>query len=155
MASKDIKISYPEGNNLYVRVFNYSGKVWNTQTKAFEDWNDANIANYDLPSDNSCMTDTGGGLYYTNFDVNIPSGRYVVNVYLRGGASPGVDDELVGYGEIIWTGNGELTTDKMLANKAIQDKLTGKIDYYDDDSQTVILTHIPADSESTFQRTPS
>jgi hypothetical protein len=155
MASKEIKISYFRGSNLYARVFSYSGKVWNTQTKAFEYWNDADIVNYDIPSDNSCMTDTGGGLYYADFDVNIPSGRYIVNIYLRGGTNPSVDDELVGYGEIVWTGIGELTVDKILANKAIQDKLTGKIDYYDDDNQTVILTHTPADGESTFQRTPS
>lgn len=44
---------------------------------------------------------------------------------------------------------------KMLVNKAIQNKITGTIDYYDDDGQTVILTHIPTDGESTLTRTPS
>ena len=44
---------------------------------------------------------------------------------------------------------------KLLANKAVQDKSTGVIDYYDDDGETVILTHTPSDSESTLTRTPS
>jgi hypothetical protein len=44
---------------------------------------------------------------------------------------------------------------KVLVNKAIQTKNTGVIEYYDDDGQTVILTHTPADEESTLTRTPS
>jgi hypothetical protein len=44
---------------------------------------------------------------------------------------------------------------KMLINKAVQTKSTGAVDYYDDDGQTVILTHTPADAESTVTRTPS
>jgi len=44
---------------------------------------------------------------------------------------------------------------KVLLNKAVQDKLTGVIDYYDDDGQTVILTHTPVDGESEIERTPS
>jgi hypothetical protein len=44
---------------------------------------------------------------------------------------------------------------KMLVNKAVQTKSTGVIDYYDDDGQTIILTHTPEDVESTITRTPS
>lgn len=44
---------------------------------------------------------------------------------------------------------------KLLVNKAIQTKATGVIDYYDDDGQTVILTHTPTDGASTIVRTPS
>lgn len=44
---------------------------------------------------------------------------------------------------------------KVLTNKAVQNKSTGAIDYYDDDDQTVILTHTPTDTESTITRTPS
>jgi len=44
---------------------------------------------------------------------------------------------------------------QMLVNKAVQDKLTGAIDYYDDDGSTKILTHTPTDGESTITRTPS
>ena len=44
---------------------------------------------------------------------------------------------------------------KMLINKAIQNKATGAIQYYDDDGETVILTHTPTDGESEITRTPS
>jgi len=44
---------------------------------------------------------------------------------------------------------------KLLVNKAVQNKATGTIDYYDDDGATVILTHTPADTESSITRTPS
>ncbi len=44
---------------------------------------------------------------------------------------------------------------KMLINKAVQDKSTGAITYYDDDGETVILTHTPSDLEATITRTPS
>ena len=47
------------------------------------------------------------------------------------------------------------TAVKSLVNKAVQTKSTGTINYYDDDGSTVILTHTPADAESTITRTPS
>lgn len=47
------------------------------------------------------------------------------------------------------------TAAKVLVNKAIQIKSTGVIEYYDDDGQTVILTHTPNDTESSITRAPS
>jgi len=44
---------------------------------------------------------------------------------------------------------------KLLLNKAVQNKSTGVITYYDDDGETVLLTHTPADTETTITRTPS
>lgn len=44
---------------------------------------------------------------------------------------------------------------KMLLNKAVQDKLTGAIRYYDDDGQTVILTHTPSEDGTSVTRTVS
>lgn len=44
---------------------------------------------------------------------------------------------------------------KVLVNKAVQNKITGAIEYYDDDGQEVILTHTPSDEESSITRTPS
>ena len=44
---------------------------------------------------------------------------------------------------------------KLLVNKAVQNKVTGVIDYYDDDGEAVILTHTPAEDESTITRTSS
>ena len=42
---------------------------------------------------------------------------------------------------------------KMLVNKAIQNKETGIINYYDNDGETIILTHTPNEGESTITRT--
>jgi len=53
---------------------------------------------------------------------------------------------------------GSLTFEKaakMLINKAIQNKATGAIVYYDDDGETPLLTHTPTDSASEITRTPS
>ncbi len=47
------------------------------------------------------------------------------------------------------------TAAKMLINKAVQNKATGAINYYDDDGETVVLTHTPSDGESTITRAPS
>jgi len=44
---------------------------------------------------------------------------------------------------------------KLLVNKAIQNKATGAIEYFDDDGEIVILTHTPDDGESIVTRTPS
>jgi hypothetical protein len=44
---------------------------------------------------------------------------------------------------------------KILANKAVQNKLTGVITYYDDDDVTPILTITPTDDGSLITRTPS
>lgn len=43
---------------------------------------------------------------------------------------------------------------KMLINKAVQDKLTGAIEYYDDDGQTVVLTHTPEENGASITRMP-
>jgi len=44
---------------------------------------------------------------------------------------------------------------KLLVNKAVQTKVTGAIQYYDYDGQSIILTHTPTEDESTVSRTPS
>jgi hypothetical protein len=78
-----------------------------------------------------------------------------VQVFLQAGANPVDSDTLVASDEIVWSGTGRVTTDKLLANKAIQNKTTGQIKYYDDDEQTVLLTHVPTEAEATITRTPS
>jgi hypothetical protein len=44
---------------------------------------------------------------------------------------------------------------KTLVNKAIQNKITGVVNYYDDDGEMIILTHTPTDAESTITRDPN
>ena len=52
-------------------------------------------------------------------------------------------------------GNVLNTVGKMFVNKAVQNKNTGVVQYYDDDGETVILTHTPDDGESEITRMPS
>ena len=149
--ANEIQIDYASGNTIYFVIRNSSGQVWNPSAQAFEDWGtDGHDADdYDL-----ALTDKDGSRYVGSFDVNIPAGRYTTQAFLQAGANPADSDSLVGTGKILWRGSGELTVDKILANKAIQNKSTGAINYYDDDGQTVILTHTPTDDESSITRTP-
>lgn len=150
--ANEIHIDYESGNTLYAVVRNKAGQVWYVAGQVFETWGTSgrDVDDYDIS-----LTGKDGDRYVGDFDSNISAGRFTVQVFLQAGANPADSDDLVGSGEIIWTGIGELTADKMLANKAIQTRSTGAIDYYDDDGQTVILTHTPADDESVVERTPS
>ena len=44
---------------------------------------------------------------------------------------------------------------KSIVNKAIQNKSSGAVVYYNDDGLTPLLTHTPADSDTEITRTPS
>ena len=55
--------------------------------------------------------------------------------------------------QVIWPKFQEAA--KLLINKAVQDKSTGAIDYYDDDGSVIFMTHTPTDAEATITRTPS
>jgi hypothetical protein len=150
--ANEIHLDYASGNSVYAVVRNVAGQVWYAAGAAFESWgnNGHNADNYDIS-----LTDKSGSRYVGNFDANIPAGRYTVQMFLQAGANPADSDELIGGARIIWTGSAELTCEKILANKAVQNKATGAIDYYDDDGQTIILTHTPTDGESSITRTPS
>jgi hypothetical protein len=86
--------------------------------------------------------------------MSIPAGRYSVQVFLQAGANPANGDTFIAGEKIMWSGTGVITADKLLANKAVQSKPSGQIKYYDDDGQTVLLTHTPTDAAATITRTP-
>ncbi len=102
-----------------------------------------------------------GGLWSGSFP-EIASGFYIYQVRLREGDTPDFADEFLGAAKGYWDGavfavNRLAILDKaakMLLNKAVQNKVTGAIQYYDDDGQTVILTHTPQDGESQITRAP-
>ncbi len=150
--SNEIHIHYSSASTLYVVIRNGAGEVWYSPEQVFEVWGtDSRTANdYDIS-----LTDKGGSMYVGDFDENIPAGRYWVQAFLQAGANPADSDNLVGDDEIVWSGAGKVTCDKLLANKAVQNKSTGEIKYYDDDGQTILLTHTPADAAATITRTPS
>jgi len=149
--ANEIHLDYASDNAIYAVVRNAPGGVWYLAGAAFENWgnNGHNADNYDI-----ALTDKSGSRYVGDVPSNIPAGRYTVQMFLQAGANPADSDQLIGGVRIIWTGNGELTADKILANKAVQNKATGAIDYYDDDGQTIILTHTPNDGQSSITRTP-
>jgi hypothetical protein len=150
--ANEIHVDYTSGNTLYAVVRNTAGKVWYAGGQVFESWGTGSRAadDYDIS-----LTDKSGNRYVGSFDSNIPAGRYSIQIFLQAGVNPADSDNLVGGGEIIWSGVGEVTSDKLLANKAVQNKSTGEIKYYDNDGQTVLLTHTPIDAAATITRTPS
>jgi hypothetical protein len=150
--ANEIHINYASGNTLYAVVRNAAGDAWYVSGQVFEVWGigGRTADDYDI-----ALTDKSGSLYVGNFDTNIQTGRYSVQVFLQAGANPADGDTLVGSDEIVWSGTGVLTADKLLASKAIQNKSSGQIKYYDDDGQTILLTHTPTDATATITRTPS
>ena len=150
--ANEVHTDYASGNTLYAVVRDIVGNVWHVAGQVFEAWGTAGRTadDYDIS-----LTDKSGSRYVGDFDVNIPAGRYFVQTFLQAGANPVDSDTLVASEEIVWSGAGRLTADKMLANKAVQAKSTGEIRYYDDDEQTILLTHTPGDTEATLTRTPS
>lgn len=147
----EIRSDYASGSVLYAIIRSPSGQVWHPAGQAFEDWGAAGHAadDYHIP-----LTDRGGSRHVGSFDANIPGGCYCVQVFHQTGPEPADTDPLVGSREIRWTGEGELTSAKILANKTIQDKIAKTVEYYDDDAQTVLLTLVTCDEEAMFTRAP-
>ena len=150
--ANEIHVNYTSGNTLYAVVRNAVGNVWYLAGQVFESWGTGGrIANdYDIS-----LTDKSGCRYVGSFDTNIPMGRYSIQIFLQAGANPADGDTFIASEEIVWSGTGTVTADKLLANKAVQNKPSGQIKYYDDDGQTVLLTHTPTDVAATITRTPS
>ena len=150
--SNEIHIDYSSGSTLYAVIRNRVGEVWYAGGQVFESWGmgGRTADDYDIS-----LTDKGGSRYVGNFDSNISAGRFSIQAFLQAGANPSDSDNLVGGNEIVWSGAGKVTCDKLLANKAVQNKATGEIKYYDDDGQTILLTHTPVDEAATITRTPS
>ncbi len=150
--ANEIHINYAAGNTLYAIIRDVQGKVWYPASQAFESWgtSERDADDYDI-----VMTDKSGSRYTGSFDSNVPAGRYSVQIFLQAGANPADTDVIVGGTVVRWSGTGQITTDKVLVNKAVQDKSTGAIQYYDDDDQTVLLTLMPNDTQTEVTRTVS
>jgi len=149
--ANEIQVNYASGNILYTVIRNAVGEVWYVAGQVFESWGTSGrTANYYDIS----LTDKSGSRYIGSFDTNISAGRYSIQVFLQAGANPADSDTFITGEEIVWSGTGVVTAEKLLANKAVQDKPSGQIKYYDDDGQTVLLTHTPTDAAATITRTP-
>ncbi len=149
--ANEIQADYASGNTLYAVIRNRTGQVWHPGLQVFEAWgtNGRTADDYDL-----ALIDKTGSRYIGDFDAHIPAGSYSIQIFVQAGVAPADMDTLVAGRKILWTGTGELTAAKVLANKAVQDMVTKTIDYYDDDGQTILLSHMLSDEASTFIRTP-
>jgi hypothetical protein len=147
----EIQADYASGSILYAVIRSPAGQVWHPVGGVFEEWGSGGrtIDDYHIP-----LGDKSGSRYVGSFDPGIPNGCYCIQVFRQAGASPAETDILVCSREILWSGVGELTAVKLLANKAVQDKITGAIEYYDNDGQTVLLTFTPYDEEEMITRMP-
>lgn len=150
--ANEIQADYSSGESLYAVIRNRVGQVWCPAEEGFEDWgaDGHTAADYDI-----ALTDKSGGRYIGDFDTNVPPGTYSMQVFCQAGATPADSDTLVAGRDILWAGHAELTVTKILVNKAIQYKVNGAIDVYDDDNETVILTYLPLDGASTSVRLTS
>ena len=149
--ANEIRVDYASGNTLYAVIRNAAGQPWQPVGQTFADWGAGGRTadDYAIP-----LTYKSGSRYVGDFDIHIPAGGYGIQVFQQAGANPADTDDLVYSREIIWTGTGELTSAKFLANKSVQDKVSGAVTYYDDDGQTVLLTHAVDDSAATVTKTP-
>ena len=149
--ANEIHVNYASGNILYAVVRNAAGDVWYAAEQVFEVWGTSGRTadDYDI-----ALTDKSGSRYVSSFDTGIPADRYSIQVFLQTGANPDDNDTFIAGKEIIWSGSGVVTAEKLLANKAAQNKSSGQIKYYDNDGQTVLLTHTPTDDAATITRTP-
>jgi hypothetical protein len=134
----EIQADCASGGVLYTIIRTPAGQVWHPLGQAFEDWGTGGhtIDDYDI-----VLTDKSGNRYVGDFDADISAGCYCIQVFQQAGTGPAETDTLVCSREIRWTGVGEVTPAKILANKAVQDIITKAVDYYDDDGETVLLTH--------------
>jgi hypothetical protein len=149
--SNEIQADYASGSTLYAAIRSSLGQVWCVAAGAFEDWGDSGHAAADY---SIALTDRDGSRYVGDFDTAIPAGAYSIQIFLQAGVAPANDDALIDSRRILWTGAGEITPIKLLANKAVQDNLTGAVDYYDDDGQTVLLTVTPSHTDAAVTMQP-
>lgn len=147
----EIYAHYSSGNTLYAVIRDRLCRVWYPQGEVFEDWGQQgrDIADYAVP-----LTDKSGGLYVGDFPAGVTQGSYMVAIFLQAGAAPDAGDEIVHSRQIYYGGGGVITAEKLLAGRAIQDKISGQITYYDDDGCTAMLTLEPNEDAGSISRTP-
>ena len=145
----EIRANYESGNTLYAVVRDKAGNVWYVGGQVFESWGTGG-----RDAEDYCLSlvDKSGSLYVGDFDGNIPPGRYCIQIFLQAGTNPEDGDNLVESREYIWSGTGQITSDKLLVNKAVQNKSNGQIQYFDDDGQTALVTLTPSEDQDAVTR---
>jgi hypothetical protein len=83
--ANEIHADYESGNTLYAVVRDGAGKAWYVAGQVFEDWG---TDSHDADDYDIALTDKNGARYVGDFDSNIPTGRYVIQVFLQAGRIP-------------------------------------------------------------------
>jgi len=91
-----IEFQHTTGSTIYAIIRDSSdATVWNGS--AFEAWNSANIATYDV----ALSGGADSSMYYSvTFPAGITAGTYTVAIHLQAGGSPATSDTLLGAGEM-------------------------------------------------------
>ncbi len=103
--SHEIYWVYTGSSTLYaqVRQGKQANQIWNTSgTPAFETYDTANIANYDI-----ALTEqgTGSNFYSGNFPTGITTpGLYLITIHEQAGGSPAESDTILSVGDLHWNG---------------------------------------------------
>lgn len=87
-----IETAYATGMSLYVVIHNPNGKVWNTNTLAFENYNSAHWGQYAI----SMTEQTNSGYYSAPYPTQIEDVLTSEALYIRGGGSPALGDSSIG-----------------------------------------------------------
>jgi len=148
--ANEIQVDYAAGNTLYAIIRNSAGQVWRAAGQVFEDWG---AAGHDSGDYAVALVDKSGSRYVGDIDNNLSAGQYSIQWFVQAGASPADADTLAGSRDVTWTGVAELTATRLLANRAVHNTLTGKIEFYDDDSDSVIFNQTLTDVASVVTRT--
>lgn len=99
--AKEIQVGYPTSAvTLYAVVLNSVGQFWNTAGAAFEAFNAANWADYDIYLTEQSTT----GIYLGDFPA-VAAGFYNIAILLRAGGSPAVTDDTIAAGVLGWDGS--------------------------------------------------
>lgn len=147
--ANEIQVDYAAGNVLYAIIRNPEGQVWYATGQAFENWG---ADGHDADDYAVALVDKSGSRYVGDISTDVPVGQYSVQWFVQGGASPADTDTLAGSRDITWTGVAELTATRLLANRAVHNTITGKLEFYDDDSSGVIFSQTLTDAASVVTR---
>jgi hypothetical protein len=147
--ANEIQVDYAAGNVLYAIIRNPAGQVWYAAGQAFENWGTDGHGADDYAI---VLADKSGSRYTGDLDTNLPAGQYSIQWFVQAGAGPADTDTLAGGRDVAWSGLAELTATRLLANRAVHNTLTGLIEFYDDDSDSVIFSQTLTDAASVVTR---
>lgn len=110
--AKEIVWDGTTGETQYAMLRNSVGQIYNTAGVAFEAYNAANIADYDIAG-----TEQGSGGTFTADMPAVAAGIYNVTAKKRVGGAPAESDPTVGVGELDWNGTAAIGVSTVLPAK--------------------------------------